>query len=499
MSIFFVFLPIYIVKRYFGGPDKMKDSIYLKEYVKLHPENKMGWYLLGKEYEKNGQEGKANYCFNQSSEVFEAFEKSKVPDDVWKEYEDRILQISRHKERRIRKIRVILLTLVLLLLTFIPSIHTSENTIVLDPDVEQIAMNEMEQQPEAIITEGELKKNPPIVNPRFTAQPAGSPDERAQMLSYMLVRSGALPPRIAVLGMEREDKWLIWKQNMPISFTLEKTDGAQVTYQPYDPDECACTPPDATTLKVSAGLWVKKQEELAALSSAIRFFVQEKGRVPESFSELVQPFPHNRISGSTEVMKKYFNEMNASIAGTIPATTIPTGDSSTTPSNEEGSVMTGSDSVMGGDMFFEEPLEIIVDKKNYRLAVVSGDIILRNYKVGLGGDKTPEDDFIISDKVVNPNGRSNGEFGSRGMQLSSSNYAIHGTDEPDSIGRDESLGCIRMLKEDVEELFDLVPMGTKVRIEKGVLPDKELVPTDRYRSQHRQDQTNPLKKYRWLN
>lgn len=54
------------------------------------------------------------------------------------------------------------------------------------------------------------------------------------------------------------------------------------------------------------------------------------------------------------------------------------------------------------------------------------------------------------------------------MQLSDSNYAIHGTDEPESIGKDESLGCIRMSRKDVEELFAMVPMGTKVQISKGV-------------------------------
>lgn len=68
---------------------------------------------------------------------------------------------------------------------------------------------------------------------------------------------------------------------------------------------------------------------------------------------------------------------------------------------------------------------------------------------------------------MNPNGRDNGEFGSRGMQLSDSNYAIHGTNEPDSIGKDESLGCIRMSRKDVEELFAMVPMGTKVQISQG--------------------------------
>lgn len=41
-------------------------------------------------------------------------------------------------------------------------------------------------------------------------------------------------------------------------------------------------------------------------------------------------------------------------------------------------------------------------------------------------------------------------------------YRIHGTNEPGSIGRAASSGCIRMLNEDVFELFGSVPIGTRV-------------------------------------
>lgn len=41
-------------------------------------------------------------------------------------------------------------------------------------------------------------------------------------------------------------------------------------------------------------------------------------------------------------------------------------------------------------------------------------------------------------------------------------YRIHGTNEPRSIGKSVSSGCIRMLNEDVAELFDAVDIGTKV-------------------------------------
>jgi lipoprotein-anchoring transpeptidase ErfK/SrfK len=41
-------------------------------------------------------------------------------------------------------------------------------------------------------------------------------------------------------------------------------------------------------------------------------------------------------------------------------------------------------------------------------------------------------------------------------------YRIHGTNEPQSIGKSVSSGCIRMLNEDVAELFEQVEIGTKV-------------------------------------
>ncbi|MNI98820.1 hypothetical protein D3C73_1577430 [compost metagenome] len=56
-----------------------------------------------------------------------------------------------------------------------------------------------------------------------------------------------------------------------------------------------------------------------------------------------------------------------------------------------------------------------------------------------------------------------------------------------------------MLKEDVEELFDLLPKGTKVRIGKGIVPSLEVVPKSRFTLGNRQSQTNPDRTYHWLN
>ena len=48
------------------------------------------------------------------------------------------------------------------------------------------------------------------------------------------------------------------------------------------------------------------------------------------------------------------------------------------------------------------------------------------------------------------------------MTLSGSEYAIHGTNKPESIGKFASYGCIRMLNQDITDLYQRVNVGTQV-------------------------------------
>ena len=50
------------------------------------------------------------------------------------------------------------------------------------------------------------------------------------------------------------------------------------------------------------------------------------------------------------------------------------------------------------------------------------------------------------------------------MSLSKEHYGIHGTNDPSSIGKAVSHGCIRMNNKDVEELARIIPIGTPVSI-----------------------------------
>jgi lipoprotein-anchoring transpeptidase ErfK/SrfK len=53
-------------------------------------------------------------------------------------------------------------------------------------------------------------------------------------------------------------------------------------------------------------------------------------------------------------------------------------------------------------------------------------------------------------------------LGARALYLGSSDYRIHGSNEPDTIGAAVSSGCIRMTNNDVIDLYSRVKVGTKV-------------------------------------
>ena len=63
---------------------------------------------------------------------------------------------------------------------------------------------------------------------------------------------------------------------------------------------------------------------------------------------------------------------------------------------------------------------------------------------------------------VIPGGAPNNPMGARALTLDLDEYAIHGTNRPGSIGTYASYGCIRMLNEDIVDLYDRVDVGTRV-------------------------------------
>ncbi len=118
---------------------------------------------------------------------------------------------------------------------------------------------------------------------------------------------------------------------------------------------------------------------------------------------------------------------------------------------------------------------IVVDKSQNLLFLKSGDEIIKTYVVSTGkNNSTPVGTFKIVNKEVNPTwfktgavvppGSPENILGTRWMGLDLKSYGIHGTTLPEDLGKQVTAGCVRMRNSDVEELYDIVPMGTEVTI-----------------------------------
>ncbi|MGM0828261.1 MAG: L,D-transpeptidase [Bacillota bacterium] len=124
---------------------------------------------------------------------------------------------------------------------------------------------------------------------------------------------------------------------------------------------------------------------------------------------------------------------------------------------------------------------IIVNKESNQLAYIDDGKVQHTFPVATGKTTTltPEGLFNVSVKAKNPyyrkknipGGDPRNPLGSRWIGFDAKGtdgriYGIHGTNQPSSIGKYISNGCIRMHNKHVEFLFDQVPVGTKVLVVK---------------------------------
>jgi lipoprotein-anchoring transpeptidase ErfK/SrfK len=131
---------------------------------------------------------------------------------------------------------------------------------------------------------------------------------------------------------------------------------------------------------------------------------------------------------------------------------------------------------LSGDPF------IVVNKLNNQVAYIDDDKVQDVYLVATGKNDmlTPEGLFTVTVKAVNPyyrkknipGGDPENPLGTRWIGFNARGtdgriYGIHGTNQPTSIGKYISNGCIRVTNIDVEQLYNKVPIGTKILIIKS--------------------------------
>ncbi|MDR0929449.1 MAG: L,D-transpeptidase family protein [Oscillospiraceae bacterium] len=108
-----------------------------------------------------------------------------------------------------------------------------------------------------------------------------------------------------------------------------------------------------------------------------------------------------------------------------------------------------------------------VDLQSMTLTLYQDEKAVATWPVAGGKGTTPTPVGVF--RVVRRFTRQPGVMGTRflGLDVPWGVYGIHGTNAPGSIGSRASCGCIRMYNRDVEALYRLVPVGTRVVIEDG--------------------------------
>ena len=123
---------------------------------------------------------------------------------------------------------------------------------------------------------------------------------------------------------------------------------------------------------------------------------------------------------------------------------------------------------------------VIVDLDARLLMYRHGDEVVGAWQCGIGkpGHETPIGEYKIGIKQKKPAhttkglpyGHPDNPLGSRWLALErdgrNTSYGIHGTSDPDGVGGEVSLGCIRMRNGDVDELFEILPVGAHVILQK---------------------------------
>jgi lipoprotein-anchoring transpeptidase ErfK/SrfK len=115
------------------------------------------------------------------------------------------------------------------------------------------------------------------------------------------------------------------------------------------------------------------------------------------------------------------------------------------------------------------PFDALVELEKFRLTLFVQGRYAGRFKIGIGKDNaTPEGEFEVLQKIPNPayygdvvidQNDPNNPLGDYMVDLGDK-LMIHGTNEPQSIGRAESRGCIRLDNRDVKDVYEILSVKT---------------------------------------
>lgn len=121
------------------------------------------------------------------------------------------------------------------------------------------------------------------------------------------------------------------------------------------------------------------------------------------------------------------------------------------------------------------PRRIVVSIPDCKLAVVDAGRVLQVFDTAVGAPASPSPagTYTVVERLTDPTWYHKGQVvgpgknnpvGPRWIGLNLKGYGIHGTNQPRSIGKAASHGCIRLKNQDIVALFELVAVGDTVEL-----------------------------------
>ncbi len=246
----------------------------------------------------------------------------------------------------------------------------------------------------------------------------------------------------------------------------------------------------------TGGVTMSTKEGKAVFVSASRLYgqakeMESKGNLPEArslYQQLIADFPN---SPEVANWQKKSDDLNIKLLFSPTITSksilyeIKPADTLTKIArhfNTTAELIKKSNNINDDKIFpgrkikvWTAPFSIVVDKSQNILILKADEEIIKTYTVSTGvNNSTPVGTFKIVNKLINPtwfkagaivpSGSPQNVLGTRWLGFNLAGYGIHGTTDPQSLGKQVTQGCVRMANSEVEELYTIIPEGTEATV-----------------------------------
>ena len=422
---------------------QQSDLAFYRWFTEQYPQEAIGWYHLGREHEARGERDLAIAAHRQALHT----RPGPFQEEARQAYQN--LLRERQKESWRRRSRLLLGSLLFFYLQFVfsPGLLTDPLPAVAPAQ----AASEMT---------GPAAMDKPHVEVIAVPPSLSVGEMKAQVRRYLLGRRPALEQPYTVMIVPEAFGLPLFT---PLLFYQPKEVLGIVRYHPSSrmvlSEQWFAQPATYQTesaLSQAREAFTREQmvyQHIITLRNALYRHYQQKGTLPARLADLAGAYPGNSLPQ-------------------IPLPPAEWGMTSYPYHPEKWDPALAWDSlpeVLPLPGYPEpvvplEPLQLHLFQASHRLELRSGSHVIRSHPIGLGKNQaTPNGLYTILQKINQPRGHDN-IYGTRGLVFLPEGYAIHGTNDPDSIGQNASLGCVRLHNTDVEELYSFVSLGTEVVI-----------------------------------